>query len=109
MLGPSGYGKTTLLRHIARFYTPDAGKIWFDDEDVTRLPAHKRGTGMMFQSYALWSRSEEQPVLRNFSEEGNAEVLSVAIDFLRGVMRMVSEGLLSFGLAGPRNRGRAGF
>jgi iron(III) transport system ATP-binding protein len=36
------------------FYTPDAGKIWFDDEDVTRLPAHKRGTGMMFQSYALW-------------------------------------------------------
>jgi iron(III) transport system ATP-binding protein len=54
LLGPSGCGKTTLLRHIAGFYTPDAGKIWFDDEDVTRLPAHKRGTGMMFQSYALW-------------------------------------------------------
>jgi ABC-type Fe3+/spermidine/putrescine transport system ATPase subunit len=54
LLGPSGCGKTTLLRHIAGFYTPDAGKIWFDDEDVTHLPAHKRGTGMMFQSYALW-------------------------------------------------------
>ncbi|MBN8420139.1 MAG: ABC transporter ATP-binding protein [Verrucomicrobia bacterium] len=54
LLGPSGCGKTTLLRHIAGFYTPDSGKIWFDDEDVTRLPAHKRGTGMMFQSYALW-------------------------------------------------------
>ncbi len=54
LLGPSGCGKTTLLRHIAGFYTPDAGKIWFDDEDVTRLPVHKRGTGMMFQSYALW-------------------------------------------------------
>ncbi|OYW75156.1 MAG: spermidine/putrescine ABC transporter ATP-binding protein, partial [Verrucomicrobia bacterium 12-59-8] len=52
--GPSGCGKTTLLRHIAGFYTPDSGKIYFDDEDVTRLPAHKRGTGMMFQSYALW-------------------------------------------------------
>lgn len=54
LLGPSGCGKTTLLRHIAGFYRPDEGKIWFDDEDVTRLPAHKRGTGMMFQSYALW-------------------------------------------------------
>jgi iron(III) transport system ATP-binding protein len=54
LLGPSGCGKTTLLRHIAGFYTPDSGKIWFDDEDVTRLPAHRRGTGMMFQSYALW-------------------------------------------------------
>ncbi|WP_395746832.1 ABC transporter ATP-binding protein [Prosthecobacter sp.] len=54
LLGPSGCGKTTLLRHIAGFYTPDAGKIWFDDQDVTRLPAHKRATGMMFQNYALW-------------------------------------------------------
>ncbi len=54
LLGPSGCGKTTLLRHIAGFYQPDEGKIWFDDLDVTRLPAHKRGTGMMFQSYALW-------------------------------------------------------
>ena len=35
VVGPSGCGKTTLLRHIAGFYEPDAGKIWFDDEDVT--------------------------------------------------------------------------
>ena len=54
LLGPSGCGKTTLLRHIAGFYRPDEGSIWFDDEDVTRLPAHRRGTGMVFQSYALW-------------------------------------------------------
>ncbi|WP_139559303.1 ABC transporter ATP-binding protein [Methylotetracoccus oryzae] len=54
LLGPSGCGKTTLLRHLAGFYTPDAGTIRFDDEDVTHLPAHQRGTGMMFQSYALW-------------------------------------------------------
>ena len=54
LLGPSGCGKTTLLRHLAGFYQPDRGRIFFDDEDVTRLPAHKRGTGMMFQSYALW-------------------------------------------------------
>lgn len=54
LLGPSGCGKTTLLRHVAGFYTPDAGAIFFDGDDVTDLPAHRRGTGMMFQSYALW-------------------------------------------------------
>ena len=54
LLGPSGCGKTTLLRHIAGFYEPDHGKIFFDEEDVTRVPAHLRETGMMFQSYALW-------------------------------------------------------
>src|SRR5438093_13379556 len=54
LLGPSGCGKTTLLRHIGGFYTPEKGTIFFDSEDVTRVPAHKRGAAMMFQSYALW-------------------------------------------------------
>ena len=54
LLGPSGCGKTTLLRCLAGFYTPEEGRIFFGDEDVTRLAPHKRNTGMMFQSYALW-------------------------------------------------------
>ena len=54
LLGPSGCGKTTLLRSIAGFYIPEEGKILFGDEEVTRLAPHKRNTGMMFQSYALW-------------------------------------------------------
>ena len=54
LLGPSGCGKTTLLRTMAGFYTPDAGNIFFGNEDVTRLPSHLRNAGMMFQSYALW-------------------------------------------------------
>ena len=54
LLGPSGCGKTTLLRSLAGFYIPDEGHIFFGDEDVTRLEPHKRNTGMMFQSYALW-------------------------------------------------------
>ena len=54
LLGPSGCGKTTLLRSIAGFYVPDSGTIRFDEEDVTRLEPHRRNTGMMFQSYALW-------------------------------------------------------
>jgi iron(III) transport system ATP-binding protein len=54
LLGPSGCGKTTLLRHIAGFYQPDEGRILFDGKDVTRVPAHLRNTGMVFQNYALW-------------------------------------------------------
>ncbi|HEY5229095.1 MAG TPA: ABC transporter ATP-binding protein [Opitutaceae bacterium] len=54
LLGPSGCGKTTLLRCMAGFYIPESGKIFFGDEDVTNLAPHKRNTGMMFQSYALW-------------------------------------------------------
>ncbi len=54
LLGPSGCGKTTLLRTIAGFYMPDSGRILFEEEDVTKLPPHKRNTAMMFQSYALW-------------------------------------------------------
>jgi iron(III) transport system ATP-binding protein len=54
LLGPSGCGKTTLLRTLAGFYLPDEGKVWFGDQDVTQLAPHKRNTGMMFQSYALW-------------------------------------------------------
>ena len=54
LLGPSGCGKTTLLRMLAGFYTPDEGRIFFGDKDVTKVPPHKRKTGMVFQSYALW-------------------------------------------------------
>ncbi|MDI1319525.1 MAG: ABC transporter ATP-binding protein [bacterium] len=54
LLGPSGCGKTTLLRCLAGFSIPEQGQILFGDEDVTRLEPHKRNTGMMFQSYALW-------------------------------------------------------
>lgn len=54
LLGPSGCGKTTLLRTIAGFYFQDAGTISFDDISVDRLPPHRRNTGMVFQSYAIF-------------------------------------------------------
>lgn len=54
LLGPSGCGKTTLLRTIAGFYNPEAGHLFFDNDDVTYRPPHKRNTAMVFQSYALW-------------------------------------------------------
>jgi len=54
LLGSSGCGKTTLLRSIAGFVTPESGSIKVDGRDIARLPPEKRGTAMMFQSYALW-------------------------------------------------------
>lgn len=54
LLGPSGCGKTTLLRTIAGFIPVAAGSIEFGDRDVTRLPAHQRDIGMVFQDYALF-------------------------------------------------------
>ena len=54
ILGPSGCGKTTLLRSLAGFVTPSSGKIYFDDDEVTKIAARKRETGMVFQNYALW-------------------------------------------------------
>jgi len=54
LLGPSGCGKTTTLRMIAGFIEPTAGRILIGGRDVTHLPPHRRDTGMVFQSYALF-------------------------------------------------------
>ena len=54
LLGPSGCGKTTTLRMIAGLENPDSGTIEFDGQDITSLPAERRGFGMVFQNYALF-------------------------------------------------------
>lgn len=54
LLGPSGCGKTTLLRLISGFETPDSGKIYINNKDVTLLAPEQRHLNMVFQSYALF-------------------------------------------------------
>lgn len=54
LLGPSGSGKTTLLMALAGFVRPDGGSILFGDREMIATPPHKRGLGMVFQSYALF-------------------------------------------------------
>ena len=54
LLGSSGSGKTTTLRLIGGFETPDAGRVLIGGVDVTRLPAYKRNVHTVFQDYALF-------------------------------------------------------
>ncbi|MBV9097169.1 MAG: TOBE-like domain-containing protein [Frankiaceae bacterium] len=54
LLGPSGGGKSTLLRIIAGLEEPDTGRVYVDGKDMTRVPARRRGVGFVFQHYAAF-------------------------------------------------------
>lgn len=54
LLGPSGGGKTTILRMISGLEQPDSGSVLLDDRDVTRLSPRQRNVGMVFQDYGLY-------------------------------------------------------
>ena len=54
LLGPSGCGKSTTLNLICGLETPTEGRVFFGDDDVTKLPPENRGVGLVFQHYALY-------------------------------------------------------
>jgi thiamine transport system ATP-binding protein len=54
LLGPSGSGKSTLLRVVAGLQRPDRGRVLIDGRDVTAVPAHRRGVGLVFQDAVLF-------------------------------------------------------
>jgi putative spermidine/putrescine transport system ATP-binding protein len=54
LLGPSGCGKTTALRALGGLDDLDSGTILVGDEDITHIPANKRGMGIVFQAYSLF-------------------------------------------------------
>ncbi len=55
LLGPSGCGKTTTLRIIGGFEQADSGKVLFEGQDISGLPAHKRQLNTVFQRYGLFT------------------------------------------------------
>ncbi len=58
LLGPSGSGKTTLLRVLAGLEPAFAGEVRIDGDDVTKVPTHRRGVGLMFQEHALFPHQD---------------------------------------------------
>jgi ABC-type Fe3+/spermidine/putrescine transport system ATPase subunit len=98
-LGPSGSGKTTLLRVIAGFEAPDAGRVFFEGRDITRLPAHERGVGFVFQNFALFPHLT---VLKNVGfglTYGKSPLPAAEVD------RRAREVIEMVGLAGLEDRG----
>ncbi|CAB3822895.1 ABC transporter ATP-binding protein [Achromobacter mucicolens] len=53
LIGPNGAGKTTLLSQISGEILPDAGSIWLDGGDITRMPAHKRPAAGLARSFQI--------------------------------------------------------
>lgn len=71
LLGGSGCGKTTLLRMLAGFETPSAGRIFIDGIDMTDIPPYQRPVNMMFQSYALFPHmSVEKNIAYGLNRDG---------------------------------------
>jgi len=74
LLGGSGCGKSTLLRMLAGFEAPTSGQILIDGQDMAAVPADKRPTNMMFQSYALFPHmTVEKNVAYGLLREGKSK------------------------------------
>jgi thiamine transport system ATP-binding protein len=58
LLGPSGSGKSTLLRVVAGLQRADTGRVVLDGADVSSVPPHRRGVGLMFQDHALFPQRD---------------------------------------------------
>ncbi len=58
LLGPSGCGKSTLLRTVAGLEQPLAGGVWWGGVELTRVPTHERGFGLVFQDHALFGHRD---------------------------------------------------
>ena len=77
LLGASGCGKTTLLRLLAGFETPTAGRLLIDGQDLAAVPPYERPVNMMFQSYALFPHmTVERNIAFGLEQEhlGKAEI-----------------------------------
>jgi spermidine/putrescine transport system ATP-binding protein len=99
LLGPSGCGKTTLLRTIAGFLTPTTGRILIEDQDISRLPPHRRPLNTVFQNYALFPH---MTVLDNvmYGPRRQGVARTEAREQANDALDMV--GLAAFGLRYPR-------
>lgn len=107
LLCPSGCGKTTTLRMIAGFESPDEGEIYFGDQAVNHLMPNKRDTAMVFQSYALlphynvFNNVAYGLKIRKFSKE---EIKQKVTDILELVGLSGMEERMTFQLSGGQQQ-----
>jgi ABC-type Fe3+/spermidine/putrescine transport system ATPase subunit len=96
LLGASGSGKSTLLRIIAGLEKPESGSVYWNDENLSEVPAYKRKFGFMFQDYALFPHLS---VEQNIAFGMNANTLSKS-----NIHSQVVETLIRFNLPGYESR-----
>ncbi|MDR7420104.1 MAG: ABC transporter ATP-binding protein [Armatimonadota bacterium] len=115
LLGPSGSGKTTTLRCVAGLERPDAGEIRLDGVPLysaarrIHVPAHRRGIGMVFQSYGLWPHMTvlqhvEFPLTVGGSRLPRREVQDRALEALAAVRLEGLEGRPAVSLSGGQQQ-----
>jgi len=89
LLGESGCGKTTLLRLIAGFESPDGGRVVINGKDMTAVPVERRPVGFIFQNYALfphmtvYDNIATGPRVRRQPESGMAKRIGELLEITR--------------------------
>lgn len=92
LLGSSGSGKSTMLRIIAGLEDAATGQIYWNEDDITHLPTHQRGFGLMFQDYALFPHktvAENIAFGLRMNDRPKQEIDSIVEKSLQGI-RMLS-------------------
>ena len=88
LLGPSGCGKTTMLKTVAGLLPVGRGEIYLGDQEVSKVPTHKRGAVVVFQDLRMFPHmTAAENVAFPLKMQGlpRKERLSIATEFLKKV------------------------
>lgn len=108
LIGPNGAGKTTLVGQISGLITPDSGRIFFEDSDISSVPASSRtrmGMGRSFQITSIFSSMSalENVALAVKAKQGHCFQFWKASNQYREVQNKAAHILLTVGLGGLEN------
>jgi branched-chain amino acid transport system ATP-binding protein len=103
IIGPNGAGKTTFFNLITGVLKPDSGKIFYDSEDITNLPIHKRVRKGISRSFQILNLFDELSVEENIwvgvqAQQGHGRELLSDLDKFPQVKEKTGELLSIIGL-----------
>ena len=87
-IGPNGAGKTTLFNCLTGTVLPSAGRVLFDDRDVTRLPPHRRARLGIARSFQVTNLFQSLTVFESLRLAAQGQMVLAAFDFLRPKERL---------------------